>query len=82
MIGWSRRFSRVFRTDGVTRGEAVFPPPPCGEGSGVVPEGATPARSLYAEPLRSFLGHPHPYPPHKGGRAVGVARLTARKCVA
>ena len=49
-------------------GGALFPPPPCGEGSGVgvVPDEAEKATSLDAQPWRSFLNQPHPHPPRKG----------------
>ena len=46
----------------------LFPPPPCGEGSGVgvAQDEAKTAPPLDARPTRSVLSHPHPYPPHKG----------------
>ena len=45
-----------------------FPPPPCGEGPGVgvAPDEAKQATLPDAQRRRSFLNHPHPYPPHKG----------------
>ena len=49
-----------------------FPPPPCGEGSGVgvVPNETLQATPLDAEAWRVRRNHPHPYPPRKGEGAA------------
>ena len=61
--------------------DALFPPPPCGEGLGVgvVPNAAARATPLYADFQSSVLNHPYPYPPHKGEGVGDVApRLSSR----